>query len=102
MTEPPYANALAFVIVAASAPRKRALNIGTITSSQAESTIDSCARTEYATDGRGASSSAATRRQRSGALLDRGVILGVGVNRVWTGTAGQVLCNDPAARGFSG
>ena len=56
---------------------------------------------EYATAGCGASSSAATRRQKSGARLDRGVILGV-VSIACDGHAGQVLCNHPAARGFCG
>src|SRR5690348_9905384 len=95
ITEPPYANARAFVMLTASAWGKRALSIGAITS-QAPSIIDSCARTEYADAGRTRQSSAPSRI--SVAVLDRRVVQrGVGLSRKRSRTLRQILCNDDAA-----
>src|SRR3954471_19476330 len=108
ITEPPYAYARAFLMVSASAAPKRALSIGAMTSSQAVSTSDSWARTEYDDAGRAKTSApaktrAATAAKRSRGRLDCGVLRERDrrVSRMRSCILREMLCNHSAARRFA-
>jgi hypothetical protein len=82
----------------ASAFANRAFSIGTMTASQAESTSDSCARTEYEKAGRGKSS--APTRTNEATLESRVVKRSFRVSKRRLSTLRQMLCNQDAACRF--